>query len=621
MLVDNAIVVVDGILVRLEKGMTADAAAVEVVGQTSLPLLAATAVAVLAFGAIGLSDDGTGEYCRSLFKVVFVSLLLSWVTAVTVTPVLGVAFLRAPARKAEASVDPYAGGLYRAYRRALETCLRWRWLTVGVVVGCFALSLYGFRYVDTSFFPDSTRPQLMLDMWLPQGTRIEDSAAEAARAEAYLRGVEGVTHVTSLVGAGGMRFLLTYDPEKSNSSYVQFLVDVDDYRQIADLVPAIEAHIEEAHPGALSYVRLFRLGPGNGGRLQPKFLGRDRRVLRQLARGARDILERDGGAKGVRIDWRQQILTVAPQIAEEEANIAGVTRRDIGATIRRSFQGESVGVYREGEDLLPIVVREPEPDRSDVSTIQNLQIWSPAAGSYVPLRQVVSKFPTVFDDDIVYRMNRKRAITVHADPVAETPAALLARVQPLIEAIPRPPGYELEWWGEARDSTRAQAAIASSIPLFLGAMVLIVIALFNDLRQPAVIWLTVPLALIGVTAGLLLTRQPFGFMALLGFMSLSGMLIKNAIVLIDEIELQKRAGTSPLAAIVDSSVSRLRPVAMAALTTALGMLPLFQDAFFVAMAVTIVFGLMVATALTMVVVPVLYSIFFGVTVGNRAADP
>jgi multidrug efflux pump subunit AcrB len=620
MLVDNAIVVVDGMIVRMERGQSGEEAAVEVVGQTSMPLLGATAVAVMAFGAIGLSQDGTGEYCRSLFQVVFLSLSLSWITAVTVTPVLGVMFLKPAAPKqGEQAADPYGGRLYAAYRAALGGCLRARWPTVGVVIAAFAASVYGFGYIDNSFFPDSTRPQFMLDMWLPQGTRIEDTAREAAEVEDHLLGLDEVTHVSSLVGAGGMRFLLTYDPEKNNSSYIQFLVDVEDYRQIAGLVPQVEAHLKEHHADAMSYVRLFRLGPGSGGRLQPKFMGRDRDVLRRLASQARDILLDDGGAKGVRMDWRQRVKVVVPTIAEEQANIAGVTRPDIAETLLGTFEGSTVGTYREGDELLPVIIRQPEPDRSDVSTIQNLQTWSRAAGRYVPLRQVVSDFETTFDDDIVYRMNRKRALTVHADPVAETPAALLARVKPLIEAIPLPPGYELEWWGEYRDSNRAQAAIARSVPLFLAAMVLIVIALFNDLRQPAVIWLTVPLALIGVTMGLLLTRQPFGFMSLLGFMSLSGMLIKNAIVLIDEIELQKRGGSDPLTAIVDSGVSRLRPVAMAALTTALGMIPLLQDAFFVAMAVTIIFGLMVATMLTMVVVPVLYAIFFRVRVPEAAS--
>ena len=409
-----------------------------------------------------------------------------------------------------------------------------------------------------------------------------------------------------------MRILLTYDPEKPNTSYIQFLVDVEDYKLIAGMVEQVEDHLEQAHADAMSYVRLFRLGPGSGGRIQAKFMGTSRDVLREAATQARDILRDDGGAKGIRMDWRQRVKVVVPAIADEEANIAGITRPDIADTLLGAFQGGQVGVYRERDELLPITIRQPEPDRSDVANIQNLPIWSPAASQYIPLRQVVSDFETSFDDDIIYRMNRKRALTVHADPKGGPPSVLLNRVKAKIEAIPLPPGHTLEWWGEYRDSGRAQRAIAGSIPLFLVAMVLIVVVLFNDLRQPAVIWATVPLALIGITLGLLLTRQPFGFMALLGALSLSGMMIKNAIVLIDEMELQKKQGSEPLKAIIDSGVSRLRPVAMAAATTALGMLPLFQDAFFIAMAVTIVFGLLIATMLTMVFVPVLYAILFRV---------
>jgi multidrug efflux pump subunit AcrB len=609
MLVDNAIVVVDGVMVRMQKGMRAEEAGIEVVGQTSMPLLGATAVAVMAFGAIGLSNDGTGEYCRSLFKVVLISLSLSWVTAVTVTPVLAAMFLKAPVQKQGEQDDPYGGGFYERYRGLVRTCIRHRWVTLALVLGAFATSVYGFRYVDNSFFPDSTRPQFMLDMWMPQGINIQDTALEAGKVEEYLLGLEGVTHVSSLVGSGGMRFLLTYDPEKPNTSYVQFLVDVEDYRLIAGLVDRVEAHLEEAHADAMSYVRLFRLGPGNGGRIQAKFMGTDRDALRAAATQARDILKSDGGAKGIRMDWRQRVKVIVPEIADEEANIAGVTRPQIAEVLRGAFQGADVGVYRESDELLPITIRQPEPDRSDVANIQNLPIWSSAAGQYIPLRQVVSSFETDFDDDIIYRMNRKRALTVHADAKSGPPSVLLNRVKAKIEAIPLPPGHTLEWWGEYRDSGRAQKAIAASIPFFFVTMVLIVIALFNDLRQPAVIWATVPLALIGITLGLLLTKQPFGFMAMLGAMSLSGMMIKNAIVLIDEIELQKKI-SDVFTAILESGVSRLRPVAMAALTTALGMLPLLQDAFFIAMAVTIIFGLMIATMLTMVFVPVLYAILF-----------
>jgi len=252
--------------------------------------------------------------------------------------------------------------------------------------------------------------------------------------------------------------------------------------------------------------------------------------------------------------------------------------------------------------------------------MQNLQIWSPAAGKMIPLRQVVSGFETVFEDDIIYRMDRTRAIKVLADPMGVPASVILARVRPQIEAIPLGPGYRLEWWGEFKDSGEAQEALAGSIPIFVMIMVVIVIALFNNLRQPLIIWLVVPLALIGVTFGLLVTDQPFGFMALLGFLSLSGMLIKNAIVLIDQINTELGEGKETLNAIVDAGVSRLRPVGMAAATTILGMAPLFPDAFFKAMAVTIAFGLLFATILTMVVVPVLYSIIYRVPNSSSTAE-
>jgi multidrug efflux pump subunit AcrB len=618
MLVDNAIVVVDGMLVRIAQGEKPEEAAQNVVKQTALPLLGATAVAIMAFGAIGLSDDSTGEFCKSLFQVVLISLSLSWVTAVTVTPLLGVMFLKAPKQKpGEARSDPYAGGLYRVYRRVLRGAIRVRWVTVTLVLAAFAAALWGFRYVDQSFFPDSTRPQFMVDLWLPQGTYIDDTLKTAESVEAYLLGVEGVKHVSTLAGAGGLRFMLTYAPEKVNSAYAQFLVDVDDYRKIDTLIPTIEQQLAKDQPNALAYGKKFLLGPGEGGKIQIRFSGPDPAVLRQLAGQAEHILRHDGAAKAIRTDWREPVPVVEPVLAEAEANLAGITREVIATTVRAGFEGEATGVYREGDELLPIIFRAAEAERSDISSIQNLQVWAPAAGQYVPLRQVVSKFDTRFQNAIIQRLNRKPTITVHADPATGLASELLERIRPQVEALPLGADYELQWWGEYKSSREGQQGIAASVPFFFVSMVLIVIALFNALRQPLIIWLTVPLALIGVTAGLLLTKQPFGFMALLGFMSLSGMLIKNAVVLIDEMELQKRSDKPLFDAIVDSGVSRLRPVSMAALTTALGLIPLLLDAFFVSMAVTIIFGLMVATVLTMVVVPVLYAIFFRVPYPER----
>ena len=611
MLVDNAIVIVDGILVRTQKGQDATEAAREVVGQTAIPLLGATAVAIMAFGAIGLSEDSTGEFCQSLFQVVLISLSLSWVTAVTVTPVICILLLKPAApQEGEEQADPYGGGLYRGYRALLAGCIRFRGVTVAVVLGIFACSLWAFQYVDTSFFPDSTRPQYMMDFWLPQGTHIDETMRQAAEVEAYLESLDTTLHVTTLGGAGGMRFLLTYTPEKQNSAYAQFLIDVDDYSIIGDLIPEVERALMERHPDSLVYGRKLVLGPGSGGKIQARMSGHDLNELRRLAGETMAILHADGGAKSIRTDWRQRVRIDRPVIADDEANAAGITRPDVALAMKIAFQGERAGVYRDRDELLPIIMRAPQEERADIASQNAVQIWSPAATRFIPLRQVVSKFETVFEDESIWRLNRKRTITVHADAISGPPSVVFNRIRGQVEGLDFPPGYELEWWGEYRDSARGAAGIAASLPFFLGAMVLIVIMLFDSLRQPLVIFLTVPLALIGVTLGLLSTGQPFGFMATLGFLSLTGMLIKNAIVLIDEIELQKGAGHDVYTAIMNSGVSRLRPVSMAALTTALGMIPLLVDAFFVAMAVTIIFGLVIATVLTMIVLPVLYAIFF-----------
>ena len=610
MLVDNAIVVVDGMLIRFQQGMDRRKAAIEVVKQTAWPLLGATVIAVLAFAAIGTSQDKTGEFTRSLFTVIMISLLLSWFTAVTVTPLLGTMFLKAP--KGEAGADPYGGTFYRMFGGFLKGCINVRWLTLIVVVGVFLSAVYGFGHVSQSFFPNSTRAQFMVDYWLPQGTSIERSNADAQRVEQYMMGLDGVMHVASVIGKGAPRFLLTYTPEKLNSAYTQFLVEVDDAARIAGLYDEVQDYLSENFEDAQPQARKFILGPGEPGKIQAKFFGSDPNVLRQLSAQAEEILRGHHDAFGVRNDWRGRVKVLRPIIDEQQANQFKISRQAINKVLLQAFEGLTVGVYRERDELLPIILRATERERADVSSIRNLQIWAPAANSTIPFRQVVTGFETVFEDEIIQRINRERVITALADPRHGEAPPLLNDVRAAVEAIELPEGYRLEWWGEYKSSGDAQAALAGTIPVFIVLMILITVALFNDLRQTAVIWLVVPLAVIGVSVGLLSTGQPFGFMALLGFLSLSGMLIKNAIVLVDEINTQRREDQPAIAAVIGSAVSRLRPVAMASATTILGMAPLFPDAFFVSMAVTIAFGLGFATVLTMVVVPVLYATMFGI---------
>jgi multidrug efflux pump subunit AcrB len=614
MLVDNAIVIIDGMLVRVNGGMSGEDAAKEVAGQQAMPLLGATAVAIIAFAAIGLSPDSTGEFCSSLFTVIGISLSLSWVTAMTITPLLGIWFLKPAAAKSGETNDeaPKENAFYRGYRKALAGCLRFRWVTVGVVLTLFAASVYGFGFTDKSFFPASTTPKFRVDVFWPIDQHIDVTERKASILEEGLAKLEGVTHVATAIGQGPLRFILTFTPEKQHPGYAQFLVDIEDYNTLSRDIQRAEEYIRSVAPDATVFGRTFDLGPSKPGKIEARLVGPNANVLRDLEQQALAIFKADPDTKGSRGRWYERVKVIHPKLSEEQADAHGITTRGVAQAIRSTFEGQPIGVYRERDEVIPVLFRQPSPLKDDVANLRQIPIWSPVAQRYIPLANVVTGLETEWTDRVVERRNRKRTLTVVTDPTNDSAPTLWGRLAPQIEDLPFPPGYYVEWGGEYESQTDAQAALFAPIPMFVSIMVVIVIGLFNAIRQPLVIWLAVPLALIGVTAGLLLLGQPFGFMALLGFLSLSGMLIKNAIVLVDEIDLQRRLGSPTHTAILDSGVSRLRPVAMAAATTILGMIPLFFDAFFIAMAVTIVFGLLVATVLTMIVVPTFYAIFFNV---------
>jgi multidrug efflux pump subunit AcrB len=629
MLTDNAIVVTEGIQVRIESGEDKIHVIRDVISQNQWPLFGATSIAVVAFAAIGLSEDRTGEYCNSLFWVILISLALSWVAAITFTPLLG--YLMFKPNPDSAHANPYRGLLFRTYRRFLIAALRFRWAVLAGTVVLFGAALYGFRTLDQSFFPPATRPQFMVDTFLPAGTHIRESEAYAEAVEGFMRAQPGVTHISSFVGGGALRFLLVYTPERQNPAFVQFLVEVNDDRKIDGLIAKVQRYLDNNYPDANSVAKKFLLGPGSGGRIQVRFRGPDHTTLRYLAGQAERILDDDGGAIGVRNDWRQREKVIHPELLELQARRNGITRVNVAEALETGFEGRPVGFYREPGGagagifpretrLLPIVARPPQPERSDVRMIQSMQIWSPAAKKMIPLSQVVSGVEVDWEDPVVMRRNRNPTITVHADPRSGLPSHLFNRVRPKLEQIKLPPGYSLQWGGEYEDSQEARAALAKPLPGALILMIFIVVCLFNSIRSTLVICLAVPLAIIGVTAGLLITRQPFGFMALLGVIALAGEQIKNSIVLVDEVYTQLDGGKTPYTALLDAGVSRLRPVLLVAVTTVLGMIPLLQDPFFVAMAATIMFGLAFACILTMIVVPVLYAIFFRVH-ENVATSP
>jgi len=609
MLVDNAIVVVEGLLVRYQQGDDRLTAAREVVNQNKWPLLGGTIVAILAFSGIGLSQDAVGEFCRSLFIVLLVSLMMSWVTAITVTPLLCDLFLHP---KVNNGGDPYGGRLFRAYRTALNYCLQHRAGTVATLVVMLAVSIYGFGFVKQSFFPASTLPQFFIHYWMPEGTDIRATSDDLKEIEQMVMADDRVQSVTTFVGQGSPRFILTYGPENPNTSYGMSLVEVNDYHQIDAILAEYKQKIETEYPDAEPKLKKFRLGPGRDSSIEVRFSGPDTRVLKELSDKAQIIMRATGNAEALRDDWRQPVKVVKPVMSEVQAKLAGVTRPALANTMEMFFSGTNVGVYREGDKLLPITVRPPEKERMQVQEIGNVQVFSPVAGRMIPVEEVVSGFVTEMELGTLKTRNRLLTITTSCEPRQGLPSVLFNELRPQIEAMELPSGYIMEWGGEYEDSSDAQTALAKSIILPIIIMILVTIMLFNNLRNPLIIWLTVPLAIIGVTVGLLFTGEPFGFMALLGFLSLSGMLIKNAVVLLDQIKLELGEGKGPYESIVDASISRIRPVSMAAATTILGMIPLVADAFFSAMAVTIMSGLAFATILTLIVVPVLYAIFYKV---------
>jgi multidrug efflux pump subunit AcrB len=625
MLTDNAIIVIEGIKVGIESGRDKLEVVREVVAENQWPLFGATAIGVIAFAAIGLSEDRTGEYTNSLFWVILIALSLSWVSSVTATPLLSYYFFT-PNKKASGAADnqdAYDAWPFRVYRQMLTAALKLRWLVVLAAAAGFAAAVWGFTKIDQSFFPPATRPQFMVDVFLPAGTHIDQSAQFSDTVQQYLQNKSGVTHVTSFIGGGGLRFLLVYSPEMENRAFVQFLVDVDDASKIDGILTDVQAYLDEQHPNANAIAKKFLLGPGDGGRIQIRLSGPDGNQLRALGEAATQVLRADGGAKCVRSDWREREKVVRPEILEFQARRNGITRVDVAQALQASFEGRVVGFYREPGDvgggtypqesrLLPIIARPPWPERGDVSAVTSAQIWSPAAGRMIPLSQVSNRSEVVWEDPVVMRRDRHATLTVHADPRSGLPSRLFNRIRADIEKIPLPPGYSMEWGGEYEDSRDARAALAKPLPWVGALMVFIVVCLFNSIRTTTLIWLIMPLCIIGVTVGLLLTGLPFGFMALLGVLALGGELIKNQIVVLSKIQTEIDKGRRPYDAIINGGTAKMRPVCMVVLTTVLGMIPLVKDPFFGAMAVSIMFGLSFAAFLSLIVTPVFYAIFFRV---------
>ena len=609
MLVDNAIVIAESMLLSMHKGQDSVSAAEDAAQQTQYPLLAATVIGILAFAGIGLSQDTTGDFMFSLFAVICISLLLSWILAVTVTPLLGHYLFTQ--KEAGEDAGHYDGGGYRFYKGLLGAALRFPRITVLVLVATTAVSVMGFALVKQSFFPPSNTPIFYINYTLPQGSDIRATEADIADIEALVKARDEVVNVTSFIGMGASRFMLTYSPDLPNPSFGQLIVRTHNREEIPLVMNELRAQIRERHPQADVFTQRLFFGPATGAKIEARFKGNDSAMLRELGAKAEALMRQEPTITDVRQDWRQREFTIYPVVDEQKAKIAGLSRTDIADATEFATVGKTVGIYREDERQIPVVIRPPVSERQNMDWLRDRLIWSEVQQDFIPITQVIKEFDVQAHDGIIKRRNRVRTLTVQAEPAGDYTAEEARRnVAAVIENMPLPDGYSFEWGGEFESSRDAQKALGQQLPLSFLSMILITVLLFNAVRQALLIWFIVPMAICGVTAGLVFTGMPFSFTALLGLLSLSGMLIKNAIVLVDETDLRRKEGGALRDAIVGASLSRVRPVVLAVLTTVLGMIPLLWDAFFASMAVTIMSGLTFATLLTLVAVPVLYSLFF-----------
>ncbi len=609
MLVDNGIVVAEGMVIGVRRGLSPAEAAAQSVNRTQFALLGATIIGIVAFGPISLSEDNSGHFLRSLFQVVFVSLTLSWVLAITVVPLFGSYLLRAGEAVSEAQL--YSGWLFAPYRGLVRFGLRRAWLTTFVIIAITGACMWSFQFVKQGFFPNTNTPLFYVDYRLPEGTDILRTLEDVEVLEKLLRERPGVLAVSSFVGRGATRFTTIMSPEQPNSAYAQLVVRIEDVSRMNDMMAQAGEDIRAVMVDAEVQVTRAEFTPSGSSKIEARFSGPDEQVLRQLAAQALDVYLKHQLIDR-KTDWRQPVLQLVPKFDTSRAQRAGVTRRDLSQALAFATLGVQVGLYREADKLIPIIARAPAAERGDIQSLMGREIWSPAQQRHVPMSQIISSLDLESGSATIYRRNRVRTIAALANPpLGHNPTRTFNRLRADVEAIVLPPGYRLEWGGEYEASQQANDMLTSKIPTAFGIMLFITILMFGQLKQPLIIWLTVPMTICGVVVALLATDLSFTFPSFLGFLSLSGMLIKNCIVLVDEIDQRCDERGFTLQNMLDASISRLRPVLLATGTTIAGMSPLLGDAFFKEMAVCIMGGLAFATLLTLVAVPVFYRIALG----------
>ena len=608
MLVDNAIVVYDATLVNMQCGMRKRTAILAAVGTTAMPLLDATLIAVLTFLPVYLSPHITGELLSSLFIVIAVSLLLSWVLAVSQNVFFVQEFVRRP-RPDELKGELFQGRMYDRFRRALRWTIRRRWFVLASMVVLLAASALGFRSIPQQFMPLLDKQYFSVDVWLPEGTRVEETSRQAEALAEKLMQHEGVRHVSTFVGQTPPRYYLANAAYGPQSNYAQCLVEAVSPSVARSMQVGLQDELSQTFSDALIRVNRFELNSIPQALIEARFCGDDPRVLDSLTSIAIDIMRRNPKVMNARNEWGNKAMLVRAAYDPVKAGRLNLGKADLMTAVKSTNDGTPVGIYRDGDKQVPVLLRTVGGGQLSQAALEDLPVWN--GRNSAPLAQVTDSIGIGWEWPLVKTYNRRLSMAAQCDvQPGHTMKEVHGEIRDEIERIGLPAGYSFFWDSQYKDQKEAMEALTKYFPLGIVFLVLILVALFGNFRQPSIIFLILPLSVIGVVVGMLVTGFQFGFFCIAGWLGLLGMIIKNVIVLLDEVNIQRRAGVAPVEAIVEATVSRTRPVLMAAITTIFGSIPLLFDVVFGGMAATIVFGLSFATLLTLFVTPALYAVFY-----------
>ena len=591
MLVDNAIVVYDAALVNMQRGMRKRKAILDAVSGTSMPLLGATLIAVLTFLPVYLSPHITGEILSSLFIVIAVSLLLSWVLAITQNVFFVQEFVRRP-RPDELKGELFSGRAYDLFRQALRWTIQRRYVVLGAMVLLLVIAEWGFRFIPQQFMPLLNKQYFSVDVWLPEGTRIEESDRQMTEMTAYLNSLEGVKKVSSFVGQTSPRYYLANAAYGPQPNYAQCLVEADTLEKSRELQAILYDRLPEMFPDALVRVNSFEINSIPQALIEARFCGDDPEVLDSLTNLALEIMRKNPKVLNARNEWGNMALMIKADYDPVKAGRLNVGRHDMMNAVKAVNDGTAVGVYRDRDKKVPVLLHTDVKGSWDMESVEDLPIWN--GRNSAPLGQVANSIGLAWEYPLVRTYDRKLSMAAQCDVKrGHTMKEVHSEIREEIERIRLPEGYTFFWDSQYKDQKEAMAALTKYFPLALIMLLVILVMLFGNFRQPLIIFLILPLSLIGMVFGLWVTGFQFGFFCIAGWLGLLGMIIKNVIVLLDEVNIQQKAGVEPYTAVIEATVSRARPVLMAALTT--------------------VFGLSFATLLTLFVTPALYTVFYKIS--------